>query len=572
MYAEHFSNREADSFEAVQGALGDIGVDQILSPTIRGDIAILRCFVGAHQLALDGELFADISAASASDPNIWSNFVAILRISRLPRNRINALLGRIYVAIGVNHSEADGVMKEIRDALQKRTSDLDSHATWDRMALPLPYPKQPLQAKIEGGIPASPVRIESLELRDIGGIKNISIDLKPPVDGAGQWVVIIGPNGVGKTTILRSLVLALRSVKHPSIWPKGAFGGTWQRIPRVGETEVINSKIVVTLGDGTEHSTLIRPSTGISITQLPEQEHPRLIPIFAYGCRRGSALGGAARQVNLNDDDGPEIATLFDEGADLIQAETWLIALEGDTSRSAVSKTIYESIISALKILMDLESIQVLDQQLWATEFGSTRIPFGCLSDGYLTNAGWFLDLIARWIKLAERNNFEITKDFLLQMRGLVLIDEIDLHLHPSWQKEIIRRTRALLPEMSFVVTTHNPLTLVGAKADEIWVLEKLADETQITSGIETPMLLTGGQIYRQYFGISDIYPDELGRALQRYSYLSGHALRDDDEQAELENIQHQLSEAGINPGWEVTPRSVVEPSAPIKAKLKKQK
>lgn len=311
----------------------------------------------------------------------------------------------------------------------------------------------------------------------------------------------------------------------------------------------------MTLGDGSEHQTLIRPSATISITQLPEQDQPRLFPVFAYGCRRGSALGGTARQVNLNDDDGPEIATLFDEGADLIHAETWLVKLEGDVSKNPKSKVVYESVIEALKTLMNLESVEVIDQLLWVTETGKARLPFGCLSDGYLTNAGWFLDLVARWLKLAERYDFKVDRDFLSHMRGLVLVDEIDLHLHPQWQIEIIARTRALLPQMSFVVTTHNPLSLVGAKAEEIWILERNAGTIRATSGVETPMLMTGGQIYRQYFGISDIYPNGLGRLLQRYSYLSGYALRNEVEHAELENIKRRLADAGIDPGWDVVPR-----------------
>jgi predicted ATP-binding protein involved in virulence len=275
--------------------------------------------------------------------------------------------------------------------------------------------------------------------------------------------------------------------------------------------------------------------------------------------------------VNLSDDDGPEIATLFDEGADLIQAETWLVTLEGDISKNPKSKAIYEAVTSALKELMNLDSIEVLDRRLWVSESGNAKIPFSYLSDGYLTNAGWFLDLIARWITLLERHSIEIDKSFISRMRGLVLIDELDLHLHPRWQIEIISRTRALLPEMSFFVTTHNPLTLVGAKADEIWILERNSEGlVKARPGIENPMLLTGGQIYGQYFGISDIYPNEVGRQVQRYSYLSGYANRDDEEEAELLDIAGRLAAVGIDPGWDIVPRANIKTDAPRKAARRK--
>lgn len=70
-------------------------------------------------------------------------------------------------------------------------------------------------------------------------------------------------------------------------------------------------------------------------------------------------------------------------------------------------------------------------------------------------------------------------------------------------------------------------------------------------------MLLTGGQIYRQYFGIDDIYPERVGRLLQRYSFLSGYAMRSDDEQRELELLVEELEKSGVAPGWEPVERSV---------------
>lgn len=166
------------------------------------------------------------------------------------------------------------------------------------------------------------------------------------------------------------------------------------------------------------------------------------------------------------------------------------------------------------------------------------------------------MDLIARWIDLAERHKIPIAPDFMRHMRGLVLIDEIDLHLHPRWQIDIIARTRKLLPQLSFVATTHNPLTLVGAKPEEIWILNEADGQITVKQGLEAPMLLTGGQIYRSYFGIEDFYPAEMGKALDRYSFLCTWALRTDDEEQERLALQAKLVAAGLEPEWEVVPRA----------------
>lgn len=555
-HTDNYAFRHAINLETASMSVAALDSDTITSPETLGSLAILKILVGLHPKAQDFDLLNDISKASEIESNIWSILLEILQISKMSRDRINSILIRVFKLLGPDHNSSHYAIKEIRNSLQKRTSDLDSRATWDRLALPLPYPTQPLQGKFNGGIPSNPVRIERIDIQEVGGIEKLQLDLAPPPQGLGQWTIIIGPNGVGKTTLLRSIVLALRSVKHPSIWPKGAFSSQWQRISLDSPEKKLDSQISLTLGDGIEHRTLIRPSTSIGISQLPEQDQPYLFPIFAYGCRRGSALGGTARQVNLTNDDGPEVATLFDEGSDLIQAETWLVALEGDTSKNEKSKIIFENVIDGLKSLMKIDSIKVLNQKLWVSDKNGVDLPFSCLSDGYLTNAGWFLDLIARWITLADRHGLEIGKDFLKQMRGLVLIDEIDLHLHPQWQIEIISRTRALLPEMSFIATTHNPLTLVGAAASEVWILENRNGTVAATAGIENPMLLSGGQIYQKYFGISDIFPDKFGRLLQRFGYLSGYAMRNDEEESELQRIKTELNSAGIDPGWDVIPRS----------------
>ena len=414
-----------------------------------------------------------------------------------------------------------------------------------------------------------PIALLSLELFDIGGLHHLTLPLAAPSPNMGQWTVILGPNGVGKTTLLRSVALALRNANDPSIWPKGTFSNAWTRVRANNDEAAVEPRIVINMADGSTHTTDISENGSLTITQTPRQYQPTLFPLFAYGCRRGSALGGAAREVDLSDTDGPEIATLFDEGADLIHAETWLISMDGDAPKNPMSRLIFDAAITALKTLLDVSDIEVAERRVWITEHNKPRLPFSALSDGYLTSAGWLLDLIARWVEISLRQQRPLNADFMQTMRGLVLIDEIDLHLHPRWQIEIITRTRRLLPQMSFIVTTHNPLTLVGAKAEEIWILSNEDGRIKATPGAEPPMLLTGGQIYRRYFGIDDIYPDGLGRAMQRFGVLASYALRNDEEEAELQAMQQKLQAAGIAPEWDIVPRELPAPSPPKKSRRK---
>src|ERR1051325_4424784 len=101
------------------------------------------------------------------------------------------------------------------------------------------------------------------------------------------------------------------------------------------------------------------------------------------------------------------------------------------------------------------------------------RVRLDALSDGYLTTIGWVIDLIARWIKRQEDLREGVGHDLLREMTGFVLVDEIDLHLHPTWQRHIIDDIRRLFPRLSFVVTTQNAATLEGARPGEIFVMRR---------------------------------------------------------------------------------------------------
>jgi predicted ATP-binding protein involved in virulence len=126
------------------------------------------------------------------------------------------------------------------------------------------------------------------------------------------------------------------------------------------------------------------------------------------------------------------------------------------------------------------------------------------MSGGYVTTIGWIVDMVARWADLSHRHGVELDGDFRDKMTGLVLIDEIDLHLHPVWQTEIVSSLRRQFPRMSFVATTHNPLTLMGAKPGEIWVLRRDAEsghvdvsQRDIREGMSADDVLTG-----EWFGL----------------------------------------------------------------------
>ena len=169
------------------------------------------------------------------------------------------------------------------------------------------------------------------------------------------------------------------------------------------------------------------------------------------------------------------------------------------------------------------------------------------------------IDLVARWLDWSERLGLPRGDDFFKEMTGVVLVDEIDLHLHPRWQLRVLSDVRRLFPRMSFVMTTHNPAAVVGAKPEEIWILKNDDGRIRAEQRAEPPKLMTGSELYTSYFGIPYMYP-ELAEKMRRYGFLAGTPARTDEEEAEVHQLLRELRTEGVDPGWEPVPREEPPP------------
>lgn len=96
-----------------------------------------------------------------------------------------------------------------------------------------------------------------------------------------------------------------------------------------------------------------------------------------------------------------------------------------------------------------------------------TKIPLDAIADGYKGTFTWLCDLVA-WAMLAERIH-ERTGD----IQGIVLIDEIEQHIHPSWQAELIKSIKKVFPSLQIIATTHSPLVALSIGPEGLVVLKR---------------------------------------------------------------------------------------------------
>lgn len=128
--------------------------------------------------------------------------------------------------------------------------------------------------------------------------------LLPESDQEGQWILLLGDNGVGKTTILRSLVLALADRRAADALFQ-LLGPTAPFLRQASEAGLVE----VHLDGHVCGARLARDRRGIEKISDPIGSEAG-VPVYAYGCQRGSALGGPNRDVTFSPLD--DVRGLFD--------------------------------------------------------------------------------------------------------------------------------------------------------------------------------------------------------------------------------------------------------------------
>jgi predicted ATP-binding protein involved in virulence len=133
-------------------------------------------------------------------------------------------------------------------------------------------------------------------------------------------------------------------------------------------------------------------------------------------------------------------------------------------------------LIDNIRIYEDVDSTNVCVQ--FHTKFGWVR--FGQLGHGYQTMIGWVVDLASRMFKA-----YPDSKDPLSEA-AVVLVDEIDLHMHPEWQRKIMGYLSERFPKVQFIATAHSPLIVQGADENtNIAVLRREGDHVVIDNDPE---------------------------------------------------------------------------------------
>ena len=312
--------------------------------------------------------------------------------------------------------------------------------------------------------------LERIELENVRSIA--ALDLPLSHEGRVRpWTMLLGENGAGKSTVLRAVALALAgSEALPELL---ADSDRWIR--RGARHAAIRLALVTAAGEKRRVELRLRRGDSLAKTfDLNRSTLEELDDALAhtarnyfcvgYGVSRRASAAFVSRQERLRHPRARSVATLFDPDALLQPVESW--AMDLDYRRPAQARAILRGTFAQILPGMGFAGIDKQKRELlFDTPDG--RLPLAALSDGYQNIIAWCGDLL-----------FRITETFAdykspLAARGLLLIDEVDLHLHPLWQRKLQSFLRGKLPGMQVLASTHSPLTAHQAEEGELFMLRR---------------------------------------------------------------------------------------------------
>ena len=195
------------------------------------------------------------------------------------------------------------------------------------------------------------------------------------------------------------------------------------------------------------------------------------------------------------------IAGLFEDHLALRPLQAWLPRLRErnpDRFRQAV-----EVINSVLPEIIRFEGDIDSEEEQFVFLFEGVATPFTALSDGYKAFIGWVGDLVGQLADVAPQSTA------LVDVRGLVLVDEIDLHLHPAWQRAVVPTLAAAFPKLQFVFTSHSPLVASTVEKENVFLTDVAEDGTATIKQLDEKVYGRSAEqlLLSSYFGLETTRP-----------------------------------------------------------------
>lgn len=352
------------------------------------------------------------------------------------------------------------------------------------------------------------MNIKKIHIQNFKGFADLELSFNP------RMTVLIGDNGAGKTSVLDAMSFVLGTfflgIDGAANRPLRDAEKRRLRLSRNNVEVQLPFRIAVEHTLGGESYEWYRESNSIKggvnykhasniinkakdLSKAIRTGEPANLPLIAYYgierlkigkqrkrnyARRSSRLDGYYKALNPQS---------FKH-----RFLKWFKTYEDEALKFDVNKDLYyaftNTITSMIKDWTDIHYSWAEDDMMGKLPDG-TWMPFGLLSDGYRNLVRLSADIAYRAIQL----NPHLEENAIKETEGVVLIDEVDMHLHPKWQRTIINDLKRTFPKIQFIITTHSPFIVQSLDADEIINLENTElDQNPSDLSLEANILYMG--------------------------------------------------------------------------------
>ncbi len=354
--------------------------------------------------------------------------------------------------------------------------------------------------------------IHQVQLKNIRGFSDLVFDFRRPDGSYAGWTVLTGDNGSGKSTLLKAIAIGLtgkdvaRSLQ-PSFhrWIREGAQPAEAAIqleitPTVDDDGVVESGRLpagqfpahLMLKNGGKEPTLqaVLPPRKHKSYATPDRTvwSPDARGWFSCGYGPFRRVFGASPEATrqMVAPTTERFVTMFQEAASLAEVDQWLRNLKHKALESHAAEK--EQLDLLIEILQDdlmpnqIEIDRVDSDGLWLKDRNGVQLAWSEMSDGYRAALALLSDILRHLINAYGVQGLTARgadgKLYIVRS-GVVLIDEIDAHLHPEWQREIGFWLKRHFPKIQFLVTTHSPIICQAADPNGLFVLPEPGSDTQ---------------------------------------------------------------------------------------------
>lgn len=384
--------------------------------------------------------------------------------------------------------------------------------------------------------------VDTLKIKNLRGFEQAEMRLNYPGRKYPKGVtpprlqnvnLLLGENGSGKSTVFRALCIGVLrdylnssgfisddNIKHQTLGSEISISlwldtwDSWSGGPYMPEPveEWEESGITSIQLVGTKETLRFGARTTWD-NRLNYEDVPSFI-LLGYGANRRTERPEAYNEA-LRSPRYQRVASLFEPQVGLIPFST-AVTTWGQNKRIDVAELLNNTLDDTTRMVPNqtrkISSAQhrkpgeySLSYEPYVFDVGNTHVKFTSLSDGYRTFIGWLADLLTHLVRLAP-DGADIA-----EMRGVVIVDEVDLLLHPAWQRTVVEKLATTFPNLQFLFSTHSPIVAATLDAANIFVTRdgKIEQFTEPIAGKSIDAALTS-----PYFGLPSPRSPELERNL----------------------------------------------------------